>query len=119
MNIGESVKKFRLAHNMEQQELADRLNVSNKTISSWECGRTEPKMGFVEEMCNIFNCTKSDFLDGVLISPHNIDSEEMELIRIYRGLNETGQKKIIDYAHDLDGNGAYSKKNSSYKVVSD
>ncbi len=44
---------------MTQAELAERLGISNKTISSWEVNRTEPSMVDVEKMANIFGCTKS------------------------------------------------------------
>lgn len=61
--ISDNIKRLRLKADMEQLELADKLGVSNKTISSWECGRTEPRMGMIEKMCGILNCTKSDLLD--------------------------------------------------------
>lgn len=61
--ISENIKRLRLKADMEQIELADRLGVSNKTISSWECGRTEPRMGMIEKMCKVLNCSKSDIVD--------------------------------------------------------
>ena len=63
MNIGNNIKRMRKALNMEQSELAEKLNVSNKTISSWECGRTEPKMDMIESMSTIFGIKKSELLE--------------------------------------------------------
>ena len=63
MNIGENIKRFRTALKMEQKELAEKLHVSDKTVSSWECGRTEPKMGMIEDMAQIFNITKSELIE--------------------------------------------------------
>lgn len=62
MSIGKNIRDIRTAAGMEQKELADLLHVSNKTVSSWECGRTEPKIGMIEVMSKIFNRPKSDFL---------------------------------------------------------
>lgn len=63
MNVGEAIKKLRQKNGLEQKQLADYLGVSNKTISSWEHNRTQPKMEMIERMCAIFNCSKSDFFD--------------------------------------------------------
>lgn len=65
MGVGKNIKWMRSEIGMDQKDLAERLHVSNKTISSWETERTEPKMGMIEQMSNIFNCSKSDLIDGV------------------------------------------------------
>lgn len=62
MNVGQRIKELRKQNNMDQVELAKRLNVSNKTVSSWEQNRTQPKMEMIEAMCDIFHCTKADFV---------------------------------------------------------
>jgi len=64
MDIGATIKHLREQKGMSQKELAERLNLSNKTISSWEKNRTQPHMEFIEEMCKIFQCTKSYFLES-------------------------------------------------------
>ena len=40
MELSEQLKKYRKQSNLTQRELALKLNVSDKTISSWETGRT-------------------------------------------------------------------------------
>ena len=37
--IGKFLKKLRLDKNLTQEQLANKLNVSDKTISKWENGR--------------------------------------------------------------------------------
>mgnify|MGYP002515853669 CR=1 FL=1 len=64
MGLGENIKKFRIAYGMDQKELGKALNVSDKTISSWECGRTEPKMGMVEKVAEVFGVKKTDIVEG-------------------------------------------------------
>lgn len=85
MNVGATIKAFRLLNSMDQKELADKLHVSNKTISSWESNRTQPKMEMIEEMCKVFNCKKSDFLSDSPDS-HSIilSNDEFDLILNYR-----------------------------------
>lgn len=63
MDIGGKIKKFRLQSGIDQKTLAQKLNVSPKTVSSWEVNRTQPKMEMIDAMCRVFNCKRSDFLD--------------------------------------------------------
>ena len=53
--IADNIKKIREEKHISQQELGSLLNISGKTISSWEIGRTEPNMGYIQSMCDIFN----------------------------------------------------------------
>lgn len=64
MNLADNIKKMRRIKNMKQSDLSERLHVSNKTVSSWECGRTEPRMGMIEKMCEVFQCGKNELIDG-------------------------------------------------------
>lgn len=62
MGIGENIKLYRELNNMSQSELSKILGVSDKTISSWEINRTEPKMGMIEKICSALNCKKTDII---------------------------------------------------------
>lgn len=62
MSIGENIKKWRECRNLKQSELAELLGVSDKTVSSWEINRTEPKMGMVEKISAALRCKKTDII---------------------------------------------------------
>ena len=62
MSIGDNIKKWRERRNLKQSELAELLGVSDKTVSSWEINRTEPKMGMVEKISIALNCKKTDII---------------------------------------------------------
>lgn len=64
MKIGKNIKAIRVSQKMEQKELANRLHISNKTISSWECDRTEPNIGMFEKIAEALNVTKTELLEG-------------------------------------------------------
>lgn len=98
MRIGESIKRFRTLKDMDQKELAKLLNVSNKTISSWETNRTEPKIEMIDKMCEIFHCRRSDFLDSSIafeITTQDIDKETAILIECYKKASFE-EKRLID-----------------------
>lgn len=97
MNIGESIKRFRKLKGMEQKDLAYLLGVSNRTISSWETNRTEPKMEMIDKMCSIFGCRRSDFLHD-----HSQGSDlailmddQWQIVELYSRASET-DKKMVD-----------------------
>ena len=64
MDIGKNIEVLRKYYHLTQTDLATKLNVSNKTISSWETNRTEPNIGMIEALCTIFHCRKTDIIDG-------------------------------------------------------
>ena len=64
MDIGKRIKELRISRKLKQSELGEALSISGATVSSWECGRTEPKMGMIEEMAEFFGITKSELIEG-------------------------------------------------------
>jgi predicted DNA-binding transcriptional regulator YafY len=64
MSIGENIKRLRKLSGLEQTELAERLHVSNKTISSWEIDRTEPSLEMLVKLSDVFGCSMSFLIHG-------------------------------------------------------
>lgn len=60
--------------NLTQEQLAERLNISNKTVSKWETGKCMPDYGIIKSLCEILGVTVSELMDG---------EEEKESIRVY------------------------------------
>lgn len=61
MHLSEKIKKLRAEKNLTQEQLAEKLQVSRSTISSWETGRSYPDLEMVIEICDCFNVSL-DFL---------------------------------------------------------
>lgn len=59
MGIKENIKRIREIYDLTQQELADIAGVTNKAVSAWESGLSEPRMGAIERIANRFGITKS------------------------------------------------------------
>lgn len=57
-----NIKKYREMKHLTQDELGELLNVSGKTISSWEKARSEPKMDMIEKLAKILNCSQSQLI---------------------------------------------------------
>lgn len=62
--FGNIIKSLREQHNLSQEELGNIVNVSDKTVSSWEINRTEPKMGIVQQLADYFGVTTDYLIKG-------------------------------------------------------
>lgn len=65
IKIGNYISKKRKEKNITQQELAEQLNVSNKTVSKWECGKSLPDYSVVEALCSALDISTSELFSGV------------------------------------------------------
>lgn len=101
MNIGAKIKQLRQLNGMDQKELANKLNISNKTVSSWESNRTQPKMEMIELLCEIFGCQKTDFMDENDYSL-KLNDEEVKLILEYRKTDSSSKEMINRILHYVD-----------------
>jgi repressor LexA len=84
MSIGENIRRLRMARGMSQIELAEKLGVSNKTVSSWEAevGAKVPRMGVIEKLAAVFGVNKSELIDGVDVLVNTIPAGPFHPIRV-------------------------------------
>lgn len=57
MTLGERIKELRETAKMTQLDLAEKLFVSDKTISKWEGNKSEPEINILVKICDLFNVT--------------------------------------------------------------
>ena len=62
--VGLLIKQKRLEKNMTQQELADRLHITDRAISNWERGLRAPDISLLQELSAILELNISDILSG-------------------------------------------------------
>ena len=94
MNIGQRISRLRKAKNLSQQELAKQLYLTDKTISSWESGRTEPKLSMVVKLSEILDCSAKYLIFG-----ESAKSEIKTEIKIRLLETEYHQLKVFMDAH--------------------
>lgn len=81
MIIGETLKEKRTENQLTQDQLAEKIFVSRKTISNWETGKTTPDIDSLVRLANLFELS----LDNLLLE----GSEVVENIS-----NESKYKKL-------------------------
>lgn len=67
-SIGEFIAILRKSNGYTQQEVADRLGVSNKTVSSWETGASCPDIAMLPAIAELFGVTCDELLRGERIA---------------------------------------------------
>lgn len=64
MYISKRLKELRTANNFSQEKLAELLNVSRQTISSWENERSYPDVHNLIMLCEIYSISLNDLMKG-------------------------------------------------------
>ncbi len=66
--IGKFIASCRKSKNITQQELAEKLGVSDRTIGNWENGRNMPDLSLFKPLCDELDITLNDLLSGEKVS---------------------------------------------------
>ena len=106
MEIGKNIRNVRKELKIGQKELADMLHISDKTVSSWEVGRTEPNMEMIEAMATALKIEKTDIINGKISGPVEFSDEEKEIIAEFRKADEDTKrmiKRLLAYGRELKG----------------
>lgn len=87
MVTGSFIAKKRKEKNMTQAALAERLGVSNKTVSKWEMGKCMPDYSIIGLLCKELEITVAELLDG--------DEKADSSVRVYDDTQVLGLVKRI------------------------
>lgn len=62
IHFAQKLKKARSDLAITQQQLADKLHVSRKTVSGWETGRTRPDIDMLRQMADIYHISLDELV---------------------------------------------------------
>lgn len=57
-----TLKAARVNAGLTQKEAAEKLNVSNKTVWSWECGKAMPNVNKIDAICSLYGMSYDDII---------------------------------------------------------
>jgi transcriptional regulator with XRE-family HTH domain len=64
---GHLIAEERKKKGYTQRQLAEKLNISDKTISKWECGNGFPEVSLLLPLCDELGITVNDLLSGEIV----------------------------------------------------
>jgi len=79
---GSLIRGLRYEKGMTQKQLADRMNISDRTVSKWERGQGCPDIELLHELSGIFNVNMEKMIEGEL-NPNDSDGGNMKKTRFY------------------------------------
>lgn len=92
--IGEFLKALRKEKGLTQEQLAEILSVSGRTISRWETGTNMPDLSILIQMAEFYNVEVKEILDGERKS-ENMDKELKETLSKVADYNKLEKEKVM------------------------
>ncbi len=80
IKIGRFIAECRKQNNLTQMQLAERLGITDRAVSKWECGRTMPDSSLMLELCDILNISVNELLSGERIILENNNQKNEQLL---------------------------------------
>lgn len=85
IKTGRFMARKRKEQNLTQEQLAEHLGVSNKTISKWETGKCMPDYAVVKSLCEELKVSVSELMDGEEADDKSVrvydDEQILDLLR--------------------------------------
>ena len=78
-SIGSFLSELRKEKGLTQKEIADYLNVSDKTVSHWECDKYSPDLSVIPILAEFFGVTCDEILRGERKVPEERESITCEI----------------------------------------
>lgn len=97
LTTGKFISKKRKEKNMTQEQLAEKLRVSNKTISKWETGKCMPDYGIVKSLCEELEITIAELMDGEESEEKSVRAYDEQIMDLLRRTQELEKQKNLLY----------------------
>lgn len=99
IKIGKFIAKCRKKQNLTQEQLANKLNITYKAVSKWECGKSLPDASIMMELCSILKINVNDLLSGEIIEDGRYQSlAEKNFIELKKQIDKMRKTfSIISY----------------------
>ncbi|UJW59122.1 helix-turn-helix transcriptional regulator [Bacillus sp. A116_S68] len=105
-SFGKQLKRLRLQHELKQEDLAAKLNISKSAVSMYERDEREPSFQLVKELARFFDVSTDDLLghhdskqehENTVLSLEQLSDDEVEYLKesleIYRKMKRNDWKR--------------------------
>ena len=95
VKIGKFIASLRKDKNLTQEELAEKLYVTDRAVSKWERGLSLPDAGNMLDLCNILGITVNELLNGEKIDMKDYEKKTEDLLLEMAKQEEVKNKKLL------------------------
>ena len=93
--IGQFIKQERKAKGLTQAQLAEKLYVSEKTISKWECGNGFPDTTLMLPLCKELDLNANELLSGKRLTDKEYKGQAEQNIVKLQAVNQRNAKLLL------------------------
>ena len=86
--FGENLKRLRIAKNYTQEQAAQLLNISPKSLSRWECGSTMPDVMMLPEIARLYCVTVDDLYKEQSVAYENYAARLLSVYEATRDIRD-------------------------------
>jgi len=90
--MGAFIAETRKQQGMTQKELAEKIGISDKTVSKWECGNSIPDISYLEALCDSLDIKVNELLSGERLTDKSYSEKAEENIMALMKENEINKK---------------------------
>ena len=95
---GKFIAQKRKEKNLTQEQLAERLGVSNKTVSKWETGKCMPDYSVVKNLCEELEITVAELMDGECAEVKSVRAyDDEQIMDLLKRTQELEKRKNLLY----------------------
>lgn len=95
---GKLIAQKRREKNLTQEQLGEKLCVSNKTISKWENGKAMPDYGVIQNLCKELEVTVTELVEGETHAEQSMPPlNEAQLMDLLSRIQTLEQQRITLY----------------------
>lgn len=95
IKIGKFIAELRKDKNLTQEQLAEKLYITDRAVSKWERGLSLPDADKMTSLCNILGITVNELLNGEKISVKDYDKKTDELLVELAKQDEIKNRKLM------------------------
>ncbi len=98
MNLKETgafIAKCRKEKGLTQEKLAEKLFVSEKAVSKWECGKGFPDTSLIIPLCDILGITANELLSGKKLTAEDYKQNAENNLVALKDLQEKSAKHLL------------------------
>lgn len=95
VEIGKFLREMRKEQSMTQRELAEKLDISDKTVSKWETGNGLPEVGLMLPLCDALKISVNELLSAERLDEKQYFKKAEENIMDLLKEKAEAKKKIV------------------------
>ena len=93
--IGKFIAERRKAKGLTQLDLAERIHVTDRAVSKWECGRSMPDSSIMLELCEVLEISVNELLTGEVLEMKDYNKQaELNLVSMTKQKEESDKRLL-------------------------